>query len=133
MKVLEVVCAVIQREQNYFIAKRGKGSAEGIWEFPGGKVELNETREAAAVREIKEELNLDVKVDRFLCTITDYQEHMELHVHAFLCHMLDPRKEPELSVHSEGIWVSSVDLDSYQFQEADKEIIDTVIQLEKRK
>ena len=59
---MEVVCGIIEENQTYLIAKRGKGVHENIWEFPGGKIEHNETREEAVVREIKEELHLDVEV-----------------------------------------------------------------------
>ena len=42
--IMEVVCGIIEENQTYLIAKRGKGVHENIWEFPGGKIEHNETR-----------------------------------------------------------------------------------------
>ena len=53
MKKLDIVCGIIWRDHKVLVAKRGKGIHENIWEFPGGKVEVNETKEEAVVREIK--------------------------------------------------------------------------------
>ena len=62
MKHVEVVCALIENtEGKIFCCKRGPGrSLEGYWEFPGGKVEKNETHEETIIREIKEELKSDI-------------------------------------------------------------------------
>ena len=60
MKVIEVVAAIIQRDGAYFATQRGYGEFEGMWEFPGGKIEPVESSEDALKREIQEELGIDI-------------------------------------------------------------------------
>ena len=88
MKTKDIVCAVICMNQHLLIAKRSSGVHENIWEFPGGKVESGETREQAVAREIREELELCVDIDRYLTTIRDNREDCTLLVHAYLCSCL---------------------------------------------
>lgn len=121
MKELEVVCAVLQDGANVLIAKRGKGVAEAVWEFPGGKVEQNETQEEACIREIKEELELTIEIDGFLCDVIDQSFTPPVHVYAYMAHILDG--ELKLHAHSEVKWVKKGDVEQYQFQEADQKII----------
>ena len=71
MKCIEVVAAVIVHDGRLFATQRGYGDWKDYWEFPGGKVEAGETREDALRREILEELETEISVDGFLCTI-DY-------------------------------------------------------------
>ena len=69
MKQIEVVAAVIRKDGRVFATQRGYGDWKGWWEFPGGKIEQGETPEEALRREIREELQADVSVDEFLCTV----------------------------------------------------------------
>ena len=67
MKHVEVVCAIIKKDNKYFCCQRGTGRALAYkWEFPGGKIEPNETKEAALVREINEELKSLIKVIKYI-------------------------------------------------------------------
>ena len=84
VKTKDIVCAVICMDQRLLIAKRSSGVHENIWEFPGGKVEPEETREQAVAREIREELELCVDIDRYLTTIQDNREDCTLLVHCLL-------------------------------------------------
>lgn len=61
MKTIEVVAAIIHKDNCYLATQRGYGDFEGMWEFPGGKIEEGESREEALKREIKEELDAEVK------------------------------------------------------------------------
>jgi 8-oxo-dGTP diphosphatase len=61
MKVIEVVAAIIKKEDKIFITRRSYGEFKDMWEFPGGKIEAGEKKETALIREIKEELELDIK------------------------------------------------------------------------
>ena len=76
LKHYEVVCAIIYNDENkIFCTKRGPGRAlEGKWEFPGGKVEKDETHEETIVREIKEELNSIVKPIKYI-GLSSYEYH----------------------------------------------------------
>ena len=69
MKHVEVVAAVIRQDGTYLATQRGYGEYKDYWEFPGGKVELGESREEALLREIREELDTTVSVDAFLVTV----------------------------------------------------------------
>ncbi|MGL5540558.1 MAG: (deoxy)nucleoside triphosphate pyrophosphohydrolase [Erysipelotrichaceae bacterium] len=126
MKQLDIVCGAIAHNGLYLIAKRGPGVGEGIWEFPGGKVEANETREEAIVRELKEELDVSVEVKQAMGMVVDTQQGIELHVYGFLCTLL--AGEAKASVHSEVLWVSAQELSAYRFQEADTLFIEYIKQ-----
>jgi len=109
-------------DQRLLIAKRSSGVHENIWEFPGGKVEPEETREQAVAREIREELELCVDIDRYLTTIQDNREDCTLLVHAYLCRYVSG--EIHLHAHHEYALVTPRELYSYQFEAADQPILD---------
>lgn len=124
MKELEIVCGAIIKENKFLISKRAKGVDEGFWEFAGGKIEENETGEEAIIRELKEELEIEVKVLRYLCSVDDIRPNMILHVHAYLCEII--QGNIKLHVHDDSKWVSAKELYQYKFQEADKKILDII-------
>ena len=65
MKKIEVVAAILQRDGAYFATQRGYGEFEGMWEFPGGKIEEGETPQEALVREIREELETEIAEENY--------------------------------------------------------------------
>jgi 8-oxo-dGTP diphosphatase len=69
MKTIRVVAAVIRDEDKIFATARGYGELKGGWEFPGGKIEADETPQQALIREIKEELEADIAVGNLIDTI----------------------------------------------------------------
>ena len=69
MKQIEVVAAIIRKDDLIFATQRGYGEFKDWWEFPGGKMEVGETSEEALKREIREELSTEINVDEFLCTV----------------------------------------------------------------
>ena len=85
MKVIEVVAAVIKKEDKIFITRRSYGEFTDMWEFPGGKIELEETREDALVREIKEELELDINNLEYLTTVEYDYPKFHLTMDCFIC------------------------------------------------
>ena len=74
MKNIEVVAAIIEKDGKIFATQRGYGDFKDGWEFPGGKIEPGETPEQALVREIKEELEADIKVGNLVTTV-EYDYH----------------------------------------------------------
>ena len=65
--MIEVVAGIIYKNNKFLIAQRNLKKAQGgLWEFPGGKVEKNESYESALIREIKEELNADIEVNEYI-------------------------------------------------------------------
>ena len=69
MKRIEVVASIIKSGEKIFATERGYGEFKGFWEFPGGKIEANETREQALVRELKEELAVEIKVENYTISL----------------------------------------------------------------
>ena len=88
MKIVRVVAAVIRSENKIFATARGYGDFKGMWEFPGGKIEPGETPELALVREIKEELDTEVKVGELICTIEYDYPTFHLSMDCFWCEIV---------------------------------------------
>ena len=111
-----VVAAIIQDELgNFLCAKRGEWkSLPGKWEFPGGKANQGEELTSALIREIKEELSVDIKVIReFNRSVTG-----DIELVCFVCDLIS--EKPTVSTdHSELRWVSEKDLSSLDWSEAD--------------
>ena len=111
-----VVAAIIQDEHgNFLCAKRGDWkSLPGKWEFPGGKAHDGEELSSALIREIKEELSIDIKVVREF----DRTQTNEIELVCFVCELVS--EKPSTSTdHSELRWVSEKDLGSMDWSEAD--------------
>lgn len=124
MKTIDIVCGIIKKDNKFVIARRGVGVHENIWEFPGGKVEQQETYETAVKREILEELNIEVEVIRHVTSIIDKRENSILHVHAYLCKYT--QGDIQRSVHHEVKCVSAAELTQYTFEPADAPMISAV-------
>lgn len=88
MKTIRVVAAVIRSEDKIFATARGYGEFKGQWEFPGGKIELGETPEAALAREIKEELETEIKVGELIQTIEYDYPTFHLSMDCFWCEII---------------------------------------------
>ncbi len=118
MKTIRVSAAIIQNERNEFlIAQRGYGEYKGYWEFPGGKREAGETGEAAAIREIREELDLDISINSYLTTIEyDYPSfHLTMDCYLASADVI----EMHINEHQAISWISSKDLDTVAWLPAD--------------
>ena len=122
MKKIEVVAAILQRDGAYFATQRGYGEFEGMWEFPGGKIEPGESREVALKREIQEELGIDITIDKFLCTTEYDYPSFHLTMHCYICCIASG--EIELREHKSARWLTIELLDSVEWLPADKEVID---------
>ncbi len=126
MKILEIVCGIMQKDHRYLIGKRKSKVHDGIWEFPGGKVEANESLEHAIIREFKEELNIDVKVKTYLTTVIDQRDDYCLNVHAFILEYFQGNIQG--NDHSEYRFVTIDELYTYQFEPSDYAIFDALKQ-----
>ena len=117
-KHYEVVAAVIEKDNKVFCCQRGsKGECAYKWEFPGGKIELGETHEEALVREIKEELNCLIKVNKFITTVNHEYNTFSLTMHVYLCELIEGK--PILLEHNNSMWCSRDELNTLDFAEAD--------------
>ena len=122
MKQIEVVAAIIHRDGTYFATQRGYGEFEGMWEFPGGKIEPGESPEAALKREIQEELAVDIIIENLLCTTEYDYTSFHLTMQCYLCGI--KFGEIELREHKSARWLTTETLDSVKWLPADKEVID---------
>ena len=122
MKKIEVVAAVILKAGEYFATQRGYGEFEGLWEFPGGKIEPGENCYEALKREIQEELGVNIAVDEFLCT-TDYDyPSFHLTMHCYLCSI--ESGSIELREHKSARWLTAETLDSVEWLPADRAVVE---------
>ena len=116
MKELYVVAAIIKKDNKILATQRGYGEFEGLWEFPGGKIEKGETKEEALVREIKEELNADIIVEKFALDLEWQYPNFYLYMSCFECVL---ESDIELLEHMGARWLSLDELDSVEWIEAD--------------
>lgn len=129
MKNIEVVAAVIMKQDTILATQRGYGEFKGKWEFPGGKIEENENLEHALIREIKEETNADINVLKFLKTIEyDYPE-FHLTMHTYLCELINDNLEfvyhdENYLEHENMVWLELNDIDHLDWLPADILVID---------
>lgn len=122
MKHIEVVAAVIHKDGEYFATQRGYGEFEGMWEFPGGKIEPGEGPHAALKREIQEELGIDIAIGKFLCTTEYDYPSFHLTMHCYLCTI--EKGEMELREHKSARWLTAERLNTVEWLPADKEVIE---------
>ncbi len=122
MKRLEVVAAVIcDDEGRIFATQRGYGAMKDGWEFPGGKMEPGETREAALCREIREELDVEIAVTDFIETVEWDYDDFHLTMHCYWCRVLSG--ELTLKEHENARWLSRDNLDSVDWLPADRYLV----------
>lgn len=124
MKRIEVVAAIICRNNKYFACQRGYGEFKGFWEFPGGKIEADESREEALKREIREELDLSICIDSFLTTVEYDYPSFHLTMHCFLC-SIDSQK-PIIKEHENARWLLKEQLHSVQWLPADIKVVEAL-------
>ena len=126
MKTIRVVAAVIHKNGMIFATQRVYGAYKDYWEFPGGKIEPGETPEAALIREIKEELNTTISIERFLTTVEyDYPE-FHLSMDCYWCSILEGNLD--LIEHESASWLSNNHLHDVNWLPADLQIIERLEQ-----
>ena len=121
-KRIEVVAAIIHDDKGrIFATQRGYGAMKDGWEFPGGKMEADETPEQALRREIKEELDTLIAVENLLTTVEwDYPD-FHLTMHCYLCHVESGTLT--LKEHEAARWLTLDQLNTVDWLPADKEVI----------
>jgi 8-oxo-dGTP diphosphatase len=121
MKVTDVVAAIIKKDNLYLVTQRNRNKHMGLkWEFPGGKVEANETLKEALTREIYEELNIDINVYEKLAEESYKDSEINIVLHYFLCTIKDG--VINLNEHEAMEWIDKTDFDKYDFVEGDGNI-----------
>lgn len=120
--MIEVVAALIWRENKFLICQRPKSKKRALlWEFVGGKVEPNETKEQALVRECKEELAITVKVKDIFCVVTHEYPDVTVNLTLFNAEIMDG--EIQMLEHNDIAWITPAEIDNYEFCPADEDIL----------
>ena len=128
MQATEVVAALIWDKDKFMICQRPAHKARGLlWEFVGGKVEPDETKEQALIRECKEELAVMLAVgDVFMDVIHEYPD---LTVHLTLFSATIAAGEPQKLEHNDIRWITPSEIANYEFCPADVEILKKIIEV----
>lgn len=117
--MINVVAAIIRnKDDKILIAQRNlKKSQGGLWEFPGGKIESNETKEEAIIREIKEELDMNIEVYSYFDEkLYEYPDKV-INLIALNCTMLDDHYD--VLEHEKVEWINEQEFDNFDFAPAD--------------
>lgn len=128
MKHYTVVAAIIKYEDRFLCMQRNSSKHAYLsykYEFPGGKVEPGESNEAALVREIKEELDLDISLEKQFLTVEHEYPDFKLTMHSFLCNSATP--EFILKEHAAFQWLNKTELKSLDWAAADIPIVDKLM------
>ena len=126
MVITEVVAALIWDGGRFMICQRPAHKARGLlWEFVGGKVEPGETKEAALVRECREELDIELSVgDVFMEVLHEYPD---ITVQLSLFHATIAAGEPQKLEHEDIRWITPAEISQYDFCPADVEILERIV------
>jgi len=121
MRTIQVVAAIIHQHGKILATQRGYGEHQGMWEFPGGKIETGETEEDAIIREIREELNVEIRVEKKVCTVEYDYPKFHLVMHCFWCSI--GKGELELKEHQSARWLEKGEWESMDWLPADVEVV----------
>ena len=125
MKQIEVVAAIIyDAEGRIFATQRGYGEWEGWWEFPGGKMEAGESPEEALQREIWEELETRIVIERLVTTVEWDYPKFHLKMHCYWCHV--ESGSLILKEHEAARWLTKDELESVKWLPADLQILEKI-------
>ncbi|MGE8290075.1 MAG: (deoxy)nucleoside triphosphate pyrophosphohydrolase [Sphingobacterium sp.] len=121
--MLQVTCAIIQHANKILICQRSASMKLPLkWEFPGGKIEAEESKEACLLREIKEELNIDITIHKALAMVEHHYAEFSLQLYPFVCSLHSG--EVDTLEHAQAIWVEAAQLKNYDWAEADLPVVD---------
>lgn len=127
--MIDVVCGVIINSEGKILAcRRGAGRhLEGLWEFPGGKINLGETPDAALVREIKEELSVNVTILRKFDTVVEWSDSTaSIRLIAYWCE-ISTDEFPVALEHSEILWCGFASLRELDWAQADLHFLEEIL------
>ncbi len=121
MKTIKVVAAIIHKNGKILATQRGYGDYKDGWEFPGGKMQADETAEEAIVREIDEELRVKIRPEVLVTTVDYDYPNFHLTMHCFLSEIVEG--EIKLTEHEAMKWLTEDQLDTIDWLPADIEVV----------
>jgi len=126
---IRVVAAQIERDGHYLITQRKPSSSLPLlWEFPGGRVEENETDQDALGRELHEEMEIKVEVGEASVAVTHEYSAYIINFCVYRCKLITADENiKKIGVH-DFRWVKPSELDDYEFPGADQATIDALLQ-----
>ena len=124
MKTIRVVAAVIRKDDRIFATQRGYGEFKDGWEFPGGKIEPGETPQQALVREIREELETEIRVGDLIDTIEYDYPTFHLSMDCFWCEIVEGSLE--LKEHEAAKWLDRESLYTVDWLPADVGLVEKI-------
>lgn len=126
--MLEVVAALIWKDGRFMICQRPAHKARGmLWEFVGGKIEDGETKEQALIRECREELAIEISVEKIFMEVTHTYPDVTIHLTLFYAEII--KGIPQLLEHNAICWITPSEISQYEFCPADKEILEQISKL----
>ncbi len=122
--MIQVTAAIIRKDDKFLIARKKSGHLVGMWEFPGGKIEPNESAEECLKREIREEFGIEITIDTYLATSKYTYPHIEIELIGYLANYESGELKP--IDHDLIEWVNPAEMDGYNFAPADLPLIKTL-------
>ena len=126
-KTIRVVAAIIRDGDKIFATRRGHGEFKGGWEFPGGKVEAGETPEEALIREVREELDIEIAVGELVETVEYDYPAFHLSMDCFWAEVVSG--ELVLKEHAAARWLTKEELGNVEWLPADVGLIERLKKL----
>ena len=121
--MIEVTAAILEEGSKIMIARRARGKhLAGFWEFPGGKIEQDETPEICLTRELKEEFEIDVTIEKYIGESIFNYPNKTIKLKAFTCQIRNGRMK--LNDHDKVEWINLEEITNYKLAPADLPIIE---------
>lgn len=130
MKMMRVVAAVIRQGDRIFATQRGYGPWKDKWEFPGGKIEPDETPEEALIREIREELDTEITVGEKVAQVEYDYPNFHLSLGCYMCEIQSGHLT--LMEHEAARWLTPEELDTVDWLPADYAVVNRLREIVKR-
>lgn len=130
--MLKVTCAIIIENNKILITRRGSGDVQALkWEFPGGKIEPSESKTECIIREIDEELSLEIQIIEELQSVQFHYPDNSIELIPFLCQII--KGNIQLNEHIDFRWIKLNETNSFDLSDADRKLIQNPVNFRKLK
>ena len=127
-RIINVVGGLILKKNKILICQRKKDDEHPLkWEFPGGKILINENAEKALIREINEELKIDILAYEFLEDYIFEYKNLSKKIHLYFYLITKFTNDLKITIHKQVKWIEIKELSDYDFLEGDHEIIQKIV------